>query len=284
MELSWVKIDVKAEEGYKPPFFAGSMLRGALGVALKRVVCINPSYRCQGCFAADNCIYFDFYEKENSYHPYRVVSPLGMDRLEFSLYLYEESISKLPYILSSIKKALEEVGLGREKRVLKIANIKVLNKSIYEKGEFSTKVSIEPKSFEIDEFYEDVTLKFTLPLRIKSKNRLSKEVVLPILINSIHNRYMELKGKERSKLNYIVKGEIEKSSMRHLDLVRYSNRQKSRMRLGGLIGSISLKGVDKQTYAYLKLGEILGAGKQTVFGLGSYMLIPSKRKESYERD
>jgi hypothetical protein len=28
--LKWLRIDVEAEEGYRPPFFAGSMLRGAL--------------------------------------------------------------------------------------------------------------------------------------------------------------------------------------------------------------------------------------------------------------
>ena len=40
------------------------------------------------------------------------------------------------------------------------------------------------------------------------------------------------------------------------------------MNLGGLVGSLDIKGANKECIGLLKLGEIIGAGKQTVFGLG----------------
>jgi CRISPR/Cas system endoribonuclease Cas6 (RAMP superfamily) len=40
------------------------------------------------------------------------------------------------------------------------------------------------------------------------------------------------------------------------------------MQLGGLLGSLNYKSIDEKSYMMLKLGEILGIGKQTVFGLG----------------
>jgi CRISPR/Cas system endoribonuclease Cas6 (RAMP superfamily) len=42
--------------------------------------------------------------------------------------------------------------------------------------------------------------------------------------------------------------------------------------MGGVLGEIVLSGVDKNTYDLLKLGETIGVGKQTVFGLGKYKM------------
>ncbi|WP_200762293.1 hypothetical protein [Nitrosophilus alvini] len=52
MRYIYLKTEVESEKKeYKPPRFIGSMVRGTMGVALKRVVCINPSYDCEECFA-----------------------------------------------------------------------------------------------------------------------------------------------------------------------------------------------------------------------------------------
>jgi CRISPR/Cas system endoribonuclease Cas6 (RAMP superfamily) len=40
------------------------------------------------------------------------------------------------------------------------------------------------------------------------------------------------------------------------------------MKMDGIIGEIALTGLDERSYRLLKLGEIIGVGKQTVMGLG----------------
>jgi CRISPR/Cas system endoribonuclease Cas6 (RAMP superfamily) len=40
------------------------------------------------------------------------------------------------------------------------------------------------------------------------------------------------------------------------------------MNMGGIVGEIEFKNLNKESYEVLKLGELLGVGKQTVFGLG----------------
>jgi CRISPR/Cas system endoribonuclease Cas6 (RAMP superfamily) len=40
------------------------------------------------------------------------------------------------------------------------------------------------------------------------------------------------------------------------------------MNLGGLMGEILINNADKEIYRLLKLGEVIGVGKSTVFGLG----------------
>ena len=269
--MKWIKIDVMIEGDGKPPFFVGSMLRGALGMALKKIVCINPSYKCEGCFAAKECLYYQFYEEKNRFHSYRLGIGLQPKSFDFSLYLFEEAIDSLPYVLSAIKKAVEEQGFGKERKTMKIRQIAISNQIVYDGRDFQSLQEIAPNRLEIDSFCPDVEIEFTMPLRIKENNKFArKEIALHTLINNIHSRYTQLKGDPPSRLNYRVEGEIVDSALKFVEMQRYSNRQKGGMSMGGLKGRIKIRGLDPKSYEYLKIGEIIGAGKQTVFGLGSY--------------
>ena len=56
------------------------------------------------------------------------------------------------------------------------------------------------------------------------------------------------------------------------DWTRYSSKQKTTMQLGGVIGQWELRGDLTHALPWLKLGERLHVGKETVFGLGQYRL------------
>lgn len=271
--LQWLKLDCIIEGDYRPPFFVGSMLRGILGNALKRVVCINPGYQCEGCFASRECLYFQFYEEKNTFHAYRLGITLQPKTLSFSFYLFEDAVKSLPYMLAAIKKAFEEVGVGRESVKMKVKSIKISDRTVYDGENFMPLNDMVSNNLEIDSFCQDVILQFTMPIRIKEQNQFArKSFALPTLINSIHHRYQQLRGEESSRLGYQIHGEITESNLKFVEMQRFSNRQKTRMNLGGLKGTMKITGLDKQSYVYLKIGEIIGAGKQTVFGLGSYKI------------
>jgi len=111
--LQYLKIELlAAKEGYLPPPFLGSMLRGGFGASLKDVVCINPKFECEGCFAADNCLYYQFFEAKNRFHDFRLDFDLYPKRLQFGLYLFNEATQKYPYVLSALHRMIERRGLG----------------------------------------------------------------------------------------------------------------------------------------------------------------------------
>ncbi|NPA63687.1 MAG: CRISPR system precrRNA processing endoribonuclease RAMP protein Cas6 [Epsilonproteobacteria bacterium] len=56
--------------------------------------------------------------------------------------------------------------------------------------------------------------------------------------------------------------------MRFVDLQRYSTRQRTKMRIGGVVGEMVLEGVDERAYRLFRVAEILGVGKLGTFGLG----------------
>jgi len=275
--IRWLKINVMIEGNDRAPFFVGSMFRGALGMALKRVVCINPSYQCEGCFSAKECLYHQFYEEKNVFHSYRLGVEIQPKSYDFSLYLFEGAIASLPYVLSAIKKAAEEQGFGKERKTMKIRQIAVSNIIVYNGKEFLSLDNVVANELLIDRFCPNVELEFTMPLRIKENNKFAKEsIALHTLINNIHSRYRQLKGEAHVRMDYRVEGKIVSSNLKFVEMQRYSNRQHKGMSMGGLKGIMTIEGLDPKSYEYLKIGEIIGAGKQTVFGLGSYIMKEKK--------
>ena len=57
------------------------------------------------------------------------------------------------------------------------------------------------------------------------------------------------------------------------DWERYSNRQKTRMKLGGFMGEITYKGDFEPFLPYIRLGEYVHVGKGSSFGLGRYRIV-----------
>jgi CRISPR-associated endoribonuclease Cas6 len=265
--LKYTKLSIIIDE--KPPYFIGSQLRGAFGYALKKVTCINPSFKCDGCFASDNCLYYQFYEEKNTYHKYRFDFELGKGYYEFNFYLFDDAVDKLPYVISAFHMMLTKNGLGKDRKTFDTFEMYINDTSCMQNKNISIPKEYT-KEIIIDEIYSDISLQFVTPLRMKKANMFIKkdELSLSDIINSIYKRQMKLLGKEYKKFPYKIEGEIEKRELRFKELTRMSNRQKTTMNLGGLIGKIDIKGLNKESYEVLKVGELIGVGKQTVFGLG----------------
>ena len=253
----------------KPPYFMGSQLRGAFGYALKKVTCINPSYECDGCFASANCLYYKFYEAINETHKYRFDYELGRDFYEFNFYLFDSATTKLPYVVSAFHMMLTQIGLGKEKQTYSDFELFINDTSVFENGNLKIPQNFI-REFETPKVFSHAKVKFITPLRIKKENRFVRDgsIELSDIVNSIYQRQMQLLGRGHKKFPYEIQGEIVRKDLHYEELTRQSNRQKTTMNLGGIMGEIEIKNIDEKSLHVLKLGELLACGKSTVFGLG----------------
>lgn len=258
----------------KPPYFIGSQIRGALGVSLKKVVCINPTYRCEGCFAADNCLYYHLYEKQNTFHKYRIDFELGKEFYDVNIYLFEEVAQKFIYVVSAIEKLLTKTGLGEARCTFKNFQLFLNDCPVYKNETVEIDGIDSYKSFKPSKSWqENVVLRFITPLRIKKNNRFLRDdkFELEDLLRSIEKRFSYIQGKT-VKRDIQFQGKITKKNIKYKELTRKSNRQKTTMNFGGIVGEIEVSGLNEYSYRLLEIAQLIGIGKQTVFGLGKIMI------------
>ena len=125
-------------------------------------------------------------------------------------------------------------------------------------------------------------LLFLTPARLKFSGELTSDLEFHILFRSLLRRISLLSyfhcGEE---LNVDFRGLIKesetirtiKSNLRWYDWERYSARQDTRMKLGGLIGRVAFSGDLVPFWPYLSLGEFVHVGKGSSFGLGKYEIL-----------
>jgi CRISPR-associated endoribonuclease Cas6 len=136
-----------------------------------------------------------------------------------------------------------------------------------------------------------IQVSFITPTRIKYKNSLTKDLEFHIFFRSLLRRISLLSyfhcGHRIDDTGFkdIIEqaGKIKtvKRSLYWHDWERYSNRQETRMKMGGFMGGMKMGGfMGEITYEgdlapfwpYIKLGEYVHVGKGSGFGLGRYIL------------
>lgn len=272
--MNYTKISLIFKSKVPLPYFIGSQLRGAFGYALKKVTCINPSFECSGCFASSNCLYYVFYEAKNQTHKYRFDIELAKEFYEFDFYLFDSACERLPYVVSAFYMMLTQIGLGKDKHRYEEFEMFINDENCFVDAEIKLPKNYL-KKFQTPAFISDIKIDFVTPIRIKKNNRFVRDDSLELrdIVNSIYQRQMQLLGKEHRRFPYEIRGEIVKKDFYYKELTRQSNRQKTTMKLGGVMGEMVIKDIDENSLHVLKLGELIGVGKSSVFGLGKIKII-----------
>lgn len=279
--------------------FKGNIIRGALGNSLRKICCPIKRMECEQCILAANCIYFFIFESKqikrphlspSTPHPF-VLEPPNTDKIKyesgdefiFRLILLNDAIKWIPYIVYATIN-MGEMGIGKGRKngfgKFKLKSVKQDGIEIYQS---ESKELIPVKTDKYLDLHKSNTptnklqVNFLTPYRVKFRNSLATTFDFSILIRAALRRISNLEntfsGKEPD-VDY--RGLVKRSQdvqmtceeKRWVDLTRFSFRQKSKMKLGGLVGRAIYKGELTEFYPLLKYIEIVHVGKQTSFGFG----------------
>jgi len=301
------RVTVRPERELILPQYKGSLLRGLFGHALKRVICPRKGFSCDDCEARCVCAYSLLMAtpvpKDHPHagkyryppRPYVIEPPLTEERyfspsslLSFEIVLIGVASEYLPYFVH----AFLEMGRRDADRnmfeVLSVGALDVEGKEvalIFNRNDESIRASgrkIEYHFFLGEEARNDtVTIALETPLRIKESERLSRNVSFHLLVERLSERAFLLShfycGATMEDFQEFSrdarKVETLESQVRWVDWERYSSRQKTRMRLGGIVGSITYRGDFRKYLPLLRLGEHIHVGKAATFGLGKYRVV-----------
>ncbi len=211
-------------------------------------------------------------------------------KIELNLILIGKATEYLPFFIYTFVE-LGKNGIGKGRGKYRLAEVKKYNGSPQLVYQDSDKIIIQreidiisiPEEFPSSENNDLITLRFLTPLRIKYNRDLVVKPEFHIIIRNLLRRlgllyYFHCGNKKpgwdhRAIIKHAEGIQIVSSSLRWFDWERYSSRQDTRMKLGGLVGEITYSGNIKPFLPYLRAGEIIHIGKGTSFGLGQYRII-----------
>ena len=261
--MQYHQINIKVNSPIKPSSFIGSALRGAFGHALKEKSCVNPSYKCKGCFARENCLFYEFYEQSSGYRPFRFNVEMNQERYDFGLMLFfkEERESDISMVIETLSLMLNKYGL--EKNNLKFPN-----------STFSIDRVFPLNQMPLPKVVSTVHIKSLTPFILKQANRrLIKNISVEDILNSLYKRkaFFE-EGDAYAKLPFIPSYEIISAKSSYQKTFRRSDAQGKKIPIEGYGVEIVLKNLDAKSYALLKYGEVVAVGNDTVRGYGRFLL------------
>ncbi len=307
-----VRFLLKLESPVRLPRFPGSTLRGLLGHGLRKTACVTLRTSCDGCRLYSRCDYVTFFEspasgksqqKRYSAMPHAWVletAPFPLrekrglpkrDSLSFTLILVGKAVEKLPLAVTAMRQA-GRLGLGHENtpfHVEKIFYERVLGSDEWQP--YEAKAGFRPDTGVgalpvVPEPAGLTTLRFMTPLRMKREKRLVRpaDFSMDLFLSSLRLRIRELVAiyglpGQDCVLPAIPSGlesAVVETRLEWRDWTRYSNRQKTSMKMGGLLGHLKLEsGHLGQWWPLLWYGQWLHVGKQSSMGLGQYELVTS---------
>lgn len=312
--LARYRLEWRVTAPIRQPDYAGSLLRGAFGHALRHTACMTREKECCGCPLLHTCPYPAIFSPppplEHTLQrfsaipaPYVIEPPAWGSRIlmpgepmVFHLVLVGRALEELPLILLAWRRAFAR-GIGPGDATAQLE--RVLH--CHERGEAEIHrpaegtllphpALVNPPSWPTDTI-SSVTLEFTTPLRLQENSRalpperLNARILLMALIRRIcllleFHTALKLKP-DFSALRTASENLAETRQLTWHDWTRYSSRQAQKMALGGVTGTWNIAGDLSPFSPFLHLGQWIHAGKEAVFGLGGYSLHPEESRTEH---
>lgn len=296
-DIRYVKLKFKIEilENCTLPRNKCSLLRGGMGNMLLQDYCMLDG-NCECCSFIDDCTVKSIMQPKIS-----VELPFMADRsstgyiiecydrrekyivgdiIEFSVLIIGKTILYTKKIIDAFK-LLGSGGIGANRIKYNLKSIEDSQSCrIYDGTKMcNTSMNIRTVQQYIDQRKESIkdvkNIKFITHFRYKRMGKYVDEITLKDLLISMDRRLKIInahEGKIIEGINYIGEDGIVESNLRWIDLERYSNVQKQKMKLGGVIGSMCFNKNINSYIDELIACELLHIGKNTSFGLGKYII------------
>lgn len=218
------------------------------------------------------------------------------ESLSFGLVIFGKAIKYLPYFIFTFDR-LGDLGIGKGRKpfylekVYSIDSTNNIAKVIYSAkqqkvlNDFNiiTGVTLLEKAREKSLLEKNkITLQLKTPMRIKHRGKFTNILEFPIFLGSLIRRFSNISyfhmdnlvSFDYNKFTESAKDiRVSEDNTWWHDIERYSNRQKRRMKMGGLVGSISYTGNIEKYFPLILLGENIHVGKNTVMGFGKYQIL-----------
>ena len=288
-------IDLDLQSDKPVSRFLAATLRGGFGYTLKRLVCSSKAAECSACLLKSNCIYAFLFETATSpdaprLRKYRTVPrPFAFrpqqngSRVTVELLLVGDAVGMLPFFIFALNE-LGKIGIGKGSIPFNVGQVSTENgESIYHNDTPETCLPVKPLMLEVAPGQPSIgslILQFITPTSLRKDGVTLRMFEPRTFITTLLRRVTNLNafyGIDReieidpqpwiSAMNALTMTDLRIFAQLHN---RYSTRQKKRIDYPGFTGDVGLEGDTGTLMPLFRAGEILGVGKNTVFGYGVF--------------
>ena len=298
---------LRPERSISPYFYFGSTWRGVLGWEMKKLICPFSKPQCSTCCIQSNCPYFGLFEHQVSlpgiqdaprgYVLYPSLDDAHGD-VRLSVTLIGHCTAYLPVVIESISRAARR-GVGREGLRFTLLDIQAEKPLPGDTTATATNGSRPEGVWSLSQWLDNaqdpegpVRIYLPTPLRLRRQGRYLDRLEWPFFFQSLARRLEGLdcifgQGRPmgsaawKELADHFVRlspptvtqdrpgnSDSRTDWLKWKDLKRYSNRQKKKVPLGGLVGRVMIPELDPWLYSWLKAAELIHVGKNASMGLG----------------
>ncbi|MBB5022243.1 CRISPR system precrRNA processing endoribonuclease RAMP protein Cas6 [Desulfurispira natronophila] len=270
MHTVLIATNLVANETCTLPRFKHSTLRGALGHGLRRTICIKRKGECATCSLLKHCPYTTIFDNTVTQHEQiPLVCYSGDTRTQYEpgeaiplqITLMGPAMQHCAYVLLALQEMATQ-GLGKERHKFSLSDNppQPLTSELY-----STPFS--PGTYR---------LHLLSPLRSKTGSRLTADLAIPKVLQLAQRRLQGLQEYHQQPspqfLTSLPEAQEISRNLQWLDIGRYSNRQATKMKLGGFVGTMEFSDPTGAAATMLSAAAKIHIGKQTTFGYGKIEL------------
>lgn len=295
IKYSIIKFEIEFFKNSKLNINKHSAIRGIIGNTLINENCLaDKNYRiCNECIFKNKCLAYNIFSPkiisisnnlEENISPFIIICDdkrkfiSNKDKLTFAMIFFGDTISYIPEIIRVVRIAGESIGLDNNlfklKRVLNDKNEDIYFEEIANYQRVNTRTIKEYIENRLSISKDVSRIEIITPIRFKKNKRFNDDLLEQDIVNLVKRRLTTLAALEDRIITIDEKFDfkIKYKDLKWIEYNRYSNRQKSRMYLGGIVGYLDLENVNEETKKLLIAGELTHIGKSTSFGLGDYIL------------
>jgi len=278
------------------PAFA---LRSVLGYQLRRMHCVAHTSQCSDCVFRKTCVYALLFEtiiekdtpilrgRDRASQPFRLFCHAEPSTVQQDLHVMVQLFGKgcdyVPHMIFAFREAGKN-GLFRSRTPFSISVFNTQNHPVLEEDTVRIK-DIPKETYTFPESSEphSKTMHITCvsPLRFKVEGRYRSDFSASDFVMASLRRHITLftlygtdfaSNTAEGQLDFgsLSTLQIASSQLKWKDYMRYSSRQKTLMKMGGVMGDFTIKGTAPSwVWDCITLAGVLGSGKNTSFGFGN---------------
>lgn len=297
-----LRATLTAQRDGRLPLYKGSLLRGAFGHALRHTVCaMTPKQPCASCPVRQDCIHARIFEAPNEremapffgglpsaprpfvFEPRCTVSDFRRgDDLELDLMLFGQVIELQTFAVKALQRMGRD-GLGVQRMPFVLDRVVYPDRDGawyvgYQRGvrAWTPAPALYPSREPLD--VERLSLRFTTPTRVKVKGRLVDSLTFRTLacrllrrVEALAHFYVPSLAPDAGHEPLLARADdvrIVARDLRWREWQRFSNRQRTKMAMGGFVGEMTLEGDLRPFSELLQAAQVVHVGKGATFGLG----------------